>query len=235
MAEKEQAKENELTEKVVSEAEELPKTIVRRVVKDKLSQLSSDAEISILRDSLQAFSESARIFIHYLSATANDTCKESNRQIISAEDVFKALEEIEFSEFIGPLRASLEEFRQKNAGRKSTSSKAKDTNKKTNTKEPPAQSESGKNPREVESEENEENASKAKGKTSKKAKRKEPTAKSDSGKKQRAVESDEDEDNAPKAKGKTNKKAKRKEPTAESEGRKNQREVESDEDSEDAD
>ncbi|KAL6524908.1 hypothetical protein OROMI_030501 [Orobanche minor] len=126
MAEK--GKEKEVTEKVVSEAEDLPKAIVRQVVKEKLSQLSTDSDISVLRDSLLAFSESARIFIHYLSATlpmtcvrsrtdkssmrktysANDVCKESNRQIINAEDVFKALEEIEFSEFAGPLRASLE-------------------------------------------------------------------------------------------------------------------------------
>lgn len=40
--------------------------------------------------------------------SANDICKESNRQTINAEDVFKALEDIEFSEFVGPLRASLE-------------------------------------------------------------------------------------------------------------------------------
>jgi len=39
---------------------------------------------------------------------ANDICKESKRQIISAEDVFKALEETEFSEFVRPLKASLE-------------------------------------------------------------------------------------------------------------------------------
>lgn len=39
---------------------------------------------------------------------ANDICKESNRQIINAEDVFKALEEIDFAEFVQPLRASLE-------------------------------------------------------------------------------------------------------------------------------
>ncbi|KAL3618783.1 DNA polymerase II subunit B4 [Castilleja foliolosa] len=154
MAEKRKGKEIEVTEKVVSEAEELPKAIVRRVVKEKLSQLSTDSEISVLRDSLLAFSESARIFIHYLSATANDTCKESNRQIINAEDVFKALEEIEFPEFIGPLRASLEEFRQKNAEKKAASSKAKETPNKKDAKkrkESPAKSEGGrKKRREVE-------------------------------------------------------------------------------------
>ncbi|KAK4440606.1 hypothetical protein Salat_0395500 [Sesamum alatum] len=160
MAEKDKDKEKELTEKVVPDAEELPKTIVRRVVKEKLSQLATDSEISVLRDSLQAFCESARIFIHYLSATANDICRESNRQIINAEDVFKALEEIEFAEFISPLRACLEEFRQKNPGRKSASSgssKAKDTNKKAKRK-PPAQSEGRKKRREVESNRDEDDA-----------------------------------------------------------------------------
>lgn len=39
---------------------------------------------------------------------ANDICKESKRQIINADDVFKALEETEYSEFIRPLKASLE-------------------------------------------------------------------------------------------------------------------------------
>ncbi|GMP88426.1 hypothetical protein CsSME_00040420 [Camellia sinensis var. sinensis] len=118
-----------MAEKVVAETEELPKAIVRRVVKEKLSQLSNDGDISVFREALQAFSESARIFIHYLSATANDICKESKRQTINADDVFKALEEIEFPEFVGPLKASLEEFRQKNAGKRSAY-KAKEANKK---------------------------------------------------------------------------------------------------------
>ncbi|XP_028756857.1 DNA polymerase epsilon subunit 3 [Neltuma alba] len=117
------------TEKVVPEAEELPKAIVRRVVKDELSRCS-DGDISIHKDALLAFSESARIFIHYLSATANDICKEARRQIINADDVFKALEETEYSEFVQPLKASLEEFRRKNAGKKAGASKEKEEKKK---------------------------------------------------------------------------------------------------------
>ncbi|XP_062083016.1 DNA polymerase II subunit B4-like [Humulus lupulus] len=94
-------------EKAVAEAEELPKAIVRRVVKDKLSHCAEDTDFNVHKDALLAFSESARIFIHYLSATANDICKESKRQTISGDDVLKALEEIEFSEFLNPLNASL--------------------------------------------------------------------------------------------------------------------------------
>ncbi|XP_020262323.1 caldesmon [Asparagus officinalis] len=121
--------------------------IVRRVVKDKLSELAASCssrksknskdeegegeEMSVQKDALLAFAESTRIFIHYLSATANDICKESRRQTINADDVLKAIEEIEFPEFIEPLRASLEEFRKKNASKRSaTNAKARESRKK---------------------------------------------------------------------------------------------------------
>ncbi|XP_021278451.1 DNA polymerase epsilon subunit 3 [Herrania umbratica] len=127
-------------EKVVPEAEELPKAIVRRVVKEKLSDCSPDYDINVHKDALLAFTESARIFIHYLSATANDICKESRRQTINAEDVFKALEEIEFSEFVKPLKASLAEFRRKNAGKKGAATKEKEVKKKRKVEEPSGKS-----------------------------------------------------------------------------------------------
>ncbi|KAE9616750.1 hypothetical protein Lalb_Chr03g0028111 [Lupinus albus] len=39
------------------------------MMKDKLFHYSEDGDISTHKDALLAFSESARIFIHYLSAT----------------------------------------------------------------------------------------------------------------------------------------------------------------------
>lgn len=39
---------------------------------------------------------------------ANDFCKDARRQTMKADDVFKAIEEMEFSEFLEPLKASLE-------------------------------------------------------------------------------------------------------------------------------
>ncbi|EEF38539.1 DNA polymerase epsilon subunit 3 [Ricinus communis] len=127
--------EKEKVEKVVPQVEELQKAIVRRLVKDKLSQCSPDVEFIIPKDSVAVFSETARIFIHYLSATANDICKEANRQTMNADDVFKALEEIEFSEFIRPLKASLNEFKQKTAGRKAGVSEPKEVEKKRKVEE----------------------------------------------------------------------------------------------------
>ncbi|ERN16538.1 hypothetical protein AMTRI_Chr11g96430 [Amborella trichopoda] len=119
------------------EVDELPRSIVKRMVKEKLSYLSKvddepSKDVNISNEALSAFSESARIFIHYLSATANDICQESKRQTINAEDVFKALEEIDFPEFTEPLRVSLEDFRKKKAFKKS-----KETNKKRKSEEEP--------------------------------------------------------------------------------------------------
>ncbi|KAJ0972712.1 hypothetical protein J5N97_020671 [Dioscorea zingiberensis] len=116
--------------------EELPRAVVRRLVKDKLSQLrrGGDDDVNVQKDALLAFAESARIFIHYLSATANDVCKESKRQTMNAEDVLKALEEIEFPEFIEPLRHSLQGFRSKNAIKKSDT-KGKGTPRKRKMEE----------------------------------------------------------------------------------------------------
>ncbi|XP_042510590.1 DNA polymerase epsilon subunit 3-like [Macadamia integrifolia] len=123
-----------------AEVEELPRTIVRRVVKDKISRVSDEAEISVKKDALLAFSEGARIFIHYLSATANDICKDSKRQTINADDVLKAIEEIEFPEFIGSLRASLDAFRRKNAVKKAGAAKTKEAKKKRKMEnKPPVQ------------------------------------------------------------------------------------------------
>ncbi|TQD69911.1 hypothetical protein C1H46_044557 [Malus baccata] len=117
-------------EKVVAEAEELPKAIVRRVVKDKLSQChKGDGDLIVHKEAILAFSESSRIFIHYLSATANDICREKKRQTISGDDVLKALEEIEFPEFIKPL----EDLRPKNPGKGAGKNEGKNAKKNAGT------------------------------------------------------------------------------------------------------
>lgn len=43
-----------------------------------------------------------------MDCSANDICKESRRQIVNAEDVFNALDEIQFSDLVSPLKASLD-------------------------------------------------------------------------------------------------------------------------------
>lgn len=102
---------------------ELPKAVVRRIMKSKLQELTGDdekKEFQINKDALLAFSESAKVFINMLSSTANEFCKESKRQTISADDVFKALEDLEFEEFVKPLKDHLDGETATHSGSKQT-------------------------------------------------------------------------------------------------------------------
>jgi len=87
----------------------LPASFIKRLVKAKLAELggSDKGEVALQKEAVAAFGEAAKIFIHYLTFTANEFCHEAKRSTINAEDVLKAVEEIEFSEFLAPLRDSL--------------------------------------------------------------------------------------------------------------------------------
>ena len=89
---------------------DLPRSNVRRIVKQKLTELkgTSGSDINVNRDALTALGEAARVFIHLLSATANDICTEQKRQTISVDDVLGALEDLEFSDLISELEGSIE-------------------------------------------------------------------------------------------------------------------------------
>lgn len=93
---------------------DLPKTLIKRIVKRHLNQIDKgDAkrDTQINKDALLAFSESAKVFINYITATANDICKEHKRQTISVDDILKALEDTDFLELLTPLKQSLDAFK----------------------------------------------------------------------------------------------------------------------------
>ena len=60
------------------------------------------------QDALLAFAESAKVFINYITAAANDACKEAKRQTMNQADVLTALEELQFGELIPGVKDSLE-------------------------------------------------------------------------------------------------------------------------------
>ncbi|KAF5758750.1 putative histone-fold, protein strawberry notch, strawberry notch, helicase C [Helianthus annuus] len=97
----------------------------KMVIKLKIPKLSDEA---VTED------EESSVILGYTDQDLVSTDFVGDNSI--AEDVFKALEEIEFPEFIAPLRASLEEFKQKNAKRKSDSSKAKEAKNSKTGEEP---------------------------------------------------------------------------------------------------
>ena len=75
---------------------------------DYMNCAMNQAQSEAFVDALLACGEAGKLFIHYLAATANDICKDAKRQTISADDIMTALADLEFDEFVEPLKHSLE-------------------------------------------------------------------------------------------------------------------------------
>lgn len=93
---------------------DLPKAVLKRMIKAKLQEVDKvrggdgTRDFQVNKDALLAFGEAGKLFVHYLTATANDICKDAKRQTISADDVVTALNDLEFDEFVEPLKKCLE-------------------------------------------------------------------------------------------------------------------------------
>ncbi len=57
---------------------------------------------------IRLHSSPCQVFVSYLTSAANDICKEAKRQTISAEDVFTALQDLDFGELVPPTKDALE-------------------------------------------------------------------------------------------------------------------------------
>ena len=92
---------------------DLPKSQVKRIVKAKLSELYRDEDahkrnVALSKDVLTAFAESGRVFISHVTAAANDVCRDAKRSTVTGDDILQALRNVEFEEFVEPLRSLLE-------------------------------------------------------------------------------------------------------------------------------
>ena len=63
------------------------------------------------RQAVHAFAEAGRIFIHFITAGAQEICDDKKRQTIGTQDVLDALEGFQFGEMVAPLQESLEGYR----------------------------------------------------------------------------------------------------------------------------
>lgn len=81
----------------------LPNAVVSRLMKESLPD-----GISISKEAKTCLSRSASVFVLYLTATAVSECKKENHKTMTAKNVLDALEEIDFENFIEPLKAQLE-------------------------------------------------------------------------------------------------------------------------------
>ncbi|KAH8808226.1 histone-fold-containing protein [Xylogone sp. PMI_703] len=83
----------------------LPKSIVTRLAKGILPP-----NTQIQGNAMLAMSKSATVFVNYLASQANTFATDANRKTIAPQDVFKALEELEFPDFAPRLEAELAKF-----------------------------------------------------------------------------------------------------------------------------
>ncbi|KAI0065109.1 histone-fold-containing protein [Artomyces pyxidatus] len=92
---------------------ELPRALVTKIAKSAIpenTKLQKDTVLSLVKGST--------VFINYLAATAHDVSTSKQHKSISASDVLKALELMEFSDLVGPLQAELQIYRDNLKGKK---------------------------------------------------------------------------------------------------------------------
>lgn len=97
---------------------DLPKAVVKRLAKAALD--GNDAvtgvdarSVQVNKDALLALSESTKVFIMYLTATANSHKAAAHRQTLLESDVYAALSDIQFPEFIQPLKQEVQALKLK--------------------------------------------------------------------------------------------------------------------------
>ncbi|KAF2706783.1 histone-fold-containing protein [Pleomassaria siparia CBS 279.74] len=83
----------------------LPKSIVQRLGKGVLPP-----NTQIQKDALLAMSKSATVFVNYLTSCAAEHAARSNKKTIMPKDVFDAMHELEFQDFIPRLEAEVGKF-----------------------------------------------------------------------------------------------------------------------------
>ncbi|TDL16800.1 histone-fold-containing protein [Rickenella mellea] len=86
---------------------ELPKSVVTRIAK---SALPENAKLQ--KDTVLALVKGSTVFINYLAATAHDMASSRQHKSVSASDVLKALELIQFGDMVDGLQEELKVYRE---------------------------------------------------------------------------------------------------------------------------
>jgi len=86
---------------------ELPKAIVTRLAK---SAVPSNCKLQ--KETILSLLKGSTVFINYLAATAHHVAVGKQHKSISASDVLRALELIEFSDLVEPFQAELQIYRE---------------------------------------------------------------------------------------------------------------------------
>lgn len=83
----------------------LPNSNITKIIKDSLP-----ADINMDKEARIAIARATSVFIMYLSSNAAATAHKNNHKTFSAQNVVDAISEMDFKNFIGPMKASLVQF-----------------------------------------------------------------------------------------------------------------------------
>ncbi|KAJ6455840.1 histone-fold-containing protein [Mycena sanguinolenta] len=86
---------------------ELPKSLVTRIARSALPE-----NVKMQKETVLSLIKGSTVFINYLGATAHDVALSKQHKSISASDVLKALEMIEFGDLVDKLQAELTVYRE---------------------------------------------------------------------------------------------------------------------------
>ncbi|KJA15858.1 hypothetical protein HYPSUDRAFT_172203, partial [Hypholoma sublateritium FD-334 SS-4] len=85
---------------------ELPKSVVMKIAKSAIPD-----NVKLQKETVLSLVKGSTVFINYLAATAHDVAQSKQHKSISASDVLKALETIEFSDMVNKLQNELTLYR----------------------------------------------------------------------------------------------------------------------------
>uniref|UniRef100_A0A1L8DWE9 DNA polymerase epsilon subunit 3 n=1 Tax=Nyssomyia neivai TaxID=330878 RepID=A0A1L8DWE9_9DIPT len=92
----------------------LPGSIVQRIVKEALPD-----GVNVGKEARSVMGRAASVFVIYLTASATNTAKSHNRKAITGQDILDSLEEMEFEDFLEPLKEFQAAFRKNEQEKKS--------------------------------------------------------------------------------------------------------------------
>ncbi|KAF8811350.1 histone-fold-containing protein [Phlegmacium glaucopus] len=86
---------------------ELPKSVVMKIAKSSIPD-----NVKLQKETVLSLVKGSTVFINYLAATAHDVALSKQHKSISASDVLKALEMLEFTDMVEQLQGELQVYRQ---------------------------------------------------------------------------------------------------------------------------
>ncbi|CAE1268851.1 POLE3 [Acanthosepion pharaonis] len=104
----------------------LPNAVITRIIKEAIPD-----GVNVSKEARLAISKAASVFVLYATSCSNNFALRSKRKTINAQDVLSAMQDMEFDQFLDPLKFCLESFRREQQGKKEASEKRKKAKEET--------------------------------------------------------------------------------------------------------